>query len=174
MTPIKPAERFSDLVERHLLASPIEEEFYRVISKYLDPKAELKNQYPIGHYRLDFLVSVGGLKIGFECDGKNYHDKEHDEARDSAILRHENIDSIIRLRGTDIVYRLSDALLVIACWYPQLFSGRGINNILQLSSRSMEEAELNSDYVYFSYPNDPEDEDSGLGLLYVTRRRNAR
>ena len=52
--------------------------FVQTLEKYLSPRSEGIAQYEVrtvvGNYRLDFVVELDGLKIGFECDGKEYHD----------------------------------------------------------------------------------------------------
>lgn len=162
---------FRDYVDPYLIESPIESELYRVISKYLDQEVELRNQFPMGMYRLDFMVAMRGYRVGIECDGKHFHKADRDEMRDERILRMDDIHSIVRLRGTDIVYRLPDALAVLAHWYPWLFSERGIDNIRQLMTLTSIDAQgISESWAHIRYPFDPEDDDHGLGEMYVTRK----
>lgn len=57
-------------------------------------------------FRLDFLVSLNGLRIGVECDGKAYHSsaeqKARDEFRDRTILEKSGL-RIIRFPCAEIV-----------------------------------------------------------------------
>lgn len=179
---------FKDLVESYQIESPIEEEFYRVISKCLSEEVELRNQYEIksGKYtfRVDFVALIGNLKIGFECDGKAYHDYKKDQWRDGLIVDGGHLHSLIRLRGTDINFRLIDALRAISVWHPELFNERGMDIIEQLASRTAKEALIGADAAYFSYrPIEPTNNDEldsddviedptgdGFGELIVTRR----
>ena len=49
------------------------------------PSVMLYPEYPVGKFFLDF--GNPALSIGVEIDGKNYHDKDYDFARDLALLR---------------------------------------------------------------------------------------
>lgn len=178
--PFAAHDGFKDLVDLSLLSSPIEKEFYRVISKYLHDEVALQNQFPVkttrGNFLIDFVVTVGSLKIGFECDGKAYHDAEKDEQRDDAILSSGAVHSIVRCRGTDIVFRMDDVLFAIADWYPNIFSERGSGNVVQLASDIARNTEIGYEEAYFVYRRDSEigiDEDelsNGFGNLYVLRK----
>lgn len=59
-------------------ASPIENDFAWHIVKYLDESVSLLNQYPVeticGLFIVDFVaVTSEGRRVGFECDGKEFH-----------------------------------------------------------------------------------------------------
>lgn len=79
--------------------TPIEKEFFmdtRIIGN-----CQLFPQYPVGKYFLDFGNPFH--KIGVECDGKDFHDRDKDRDRDKDIyLSHGWI--IFRLGG-DACYR---------------------------------------------------------------------
>src|SRR6185503_8736245 len=65
------------------LFTPIEYDTWQVIRSY--GRLPLYPQYPIGNYFLDFGNPV--LRIGLECDGKQYHlDKDKDNYRDEKLL----------------------------------------------------------------------------------------
>jgi hypothetical protein len=118
--------------------SPLEDDFAYHITKYLDPTIRLTPQYEVkticGTFRLDFVAEAAGRKIGFECDGKDFHDVSRDEWRDAMILGSKSIDAIYRMRGSDIYYHINDILHFISRWNPELFSQRGLLNLQTLAS----------------------------------------
>lgn len=102
---------------REKLESSLEEQFAQGLEKYLNPYSEILPQFEVqtilGKYRLDFVVSLNGHIIGFECDGKDYHDDFRDEWRDALILHSKQIDTIYRFRGKDIFTFLDDCIHII-------------------------------------------------------------
>ncbi len=64
-----------------LTESPFEEEVYEELLKIL-PADDIKPQYKVGGYRLDFLLKIGDKNIALECDGKAYHGSEEAFAED--------------------------------------------------------------------------------------------
>jgi len=119
--------------------SPIEDIFYIQIQKYLSSECEVNRQFEcktkIGTFYLDFLIRLGERKLGFECDGKDFHDMNQDWIRDKAIIDAQLVDRIFRVRGRDIVYNLPDCFDIIREVEPTLFSQRGHLNIKQLATR---------------------------------------
>ena len=126
--------------------SPIEDIFYNEVQKYLSHGCETNRQFECkittGTLYLDFLVRVGSRNIGFECDGKDYHDIDRDAIRDKAILDAQLADRIFRLRGRDIVYHLPDCFDLIREIEPTLFASRGQLNIKQLATRENERDDM--------------------------------
>lgn len=120
--------------------SPIEDKFAWHITKYLKPDVAFYPQFPIqticGQFRLDFVIGYNDKLIGFECDGLNFHEPYRDLWRDSMILGTEKIDSIFRLRGTDIHRYPNDLLYTIAKFHSPLFSPRGLINLSKLALES--------------------------------------
>lgn len=114
--------------DRSKLESPLEVMFIETLEKYLSGKAEIVPQYEIvtlaGKFRLDFLLTVGEQKIGFECDGKEFHDEWRDEWRDALILGSGEIDTIYRFRGSDLYLNMDDCIYLIYHNDKALFSGR--------------------------------------------------
>ena len=83
-----------------LSESPFESD----IATYLIDKGySIKQQYPVGNYRLDMIVEYDNKKIAIECDGEAYHSTEEQIRRDlerQTIL--ERIGwSFIRIRGSE-------------------------------------------------------------------------
>lgn len=122
--------------------SPIEDIFYYEFQKCVASEAEVWRQFecltPGGTFYLDFLVTVGDRRVGFECDGKDFHNKLRDRNRDRAIVDAGFADRIYRLRGHDIFSHLHDALDLIRVRDSSLFSERGHHIIEALASRKGE------------------------------------
>lgn len=114
--------------DRDRLESPLEEQFAQSLEKYLSPSSEIYPQYEVqtilGKFRLDFMVALNGHKIGFECDGKEFHDPFRDEWRDALILNSKEIDTIYRFRGKDIFSFLDDCIYIIFMHDPIIFNER--------------------------------------------------
>ena len=120
--------------------SPIEDAVAWSLAKYLSCRASLHKQYEVeticGQFRLDFaVISQSGYRVGYECDGEDYHDEWRDEWRDAMILGDGLLDAIIRFRGTDIALHLNDILYIASRWDPVLFSDRGRSNLHTLAAR---------------------------------------
>ncbi|MCQ2581795.1 MAG: AAA domain-containing protein [Alphaproteobacteria bacterium] len=64
-----------------LTESVFEEEVYNELLKFIDKK-HIHLQYPVGGYRLDFMLEVNGHKVALECDGKAYHNTDQAYAAD--------------------------------------------------------------------------------------------
>lgn len=123
--------------------SPIEDTFAWNLSKYMDSNLKLDKQVdvstPWGNFILDFVVECKSERIAFECDGKDFHDVGRDEWRDAMILGEGYIDTIYRLRGTDLVYHTEDCLFVISRLEPQIFSTQGRLDLEMLVSNPIKE-----------------------------------
>lgn len=74
-----------------------------VATYLIDKGYSIKQQYPVGNYRLDMIVEYDNKKIAIECDGEAYHSTEEQIRRDlerQTIL--ERIGwSFIRIRGSE-------------------------------------------------------------------------
>lgn len=114
--------------DRSKLESPLEVMFIETLEKYLSGKTEIIPQYGIvtlaGKFRLDFLLTVDDHKIGFECDGKDFHDEWKDEWRDALILGSDHIDTIYRFRGSDLYLNMDDCIYMIYHYDKALFNER--------------------------------------------------
>lgn len=92
-----------------LSESPFECE---VATYLIDKGYSIKQQYPVGNYRLDMIVEYDNNKIAIECDGEAYHSTEEQIRRDlerQTIL--ERIGwSFIRIRGSEY-YKAKDNTL---------------------------------------------------------------
>ena|ERR1044071_7418384 len=122
--------------------SPIEDIFYYEYQKVAAPGVRISRQFEcstkLGTFYLDFLVELANRRIGIECDGKDFHDRQRDDGRDRAIIEAGRIDCIYRLRGRDIYYHLHDAFDLMRFREGSFFSQRGLANIKALASREHE------------------------------------
>lgn len=83
------------------------------VATYLINKGySIKQQYPVGNYRLDMIVEYDNNKIAIECDGEAYHSTEEQIRRD--LERQTILDrigwSFIRIRGSEY-YKAKDNTL---------------------------------------------------------------
>lgn len=124
--------------------SPIEREVAWVLPKRLKRETVIEQQaWLVGadgkNYRADFLIKREGRTIGIECDGKNYHDLDRDEARDAAILMAGDVHAIYRFRGQDIFYRLDDLFYLLWRYEPDFFSEHSAQIVQTLASAEVKE-----------------------------------
>jgi len=109
--------------------SPIEHNFlhhfYKVESDDASIKPQADCQTRAGLFRLDFVLEINGRKIGLECDGKHFHDKQRDEIRDAAILETGFVDVIYRVSGKSLWFSPYDVLDLLRLKEPDLISEHG-------------------------------------------------
>jgi len=136
--------------------SPIEDLFYYDIQKVIPDDATMQRQFEcptaLGNFRLDFILELPGRRVGFECDGKDFHESEKDSVRDRAIVDAGHVERIYRLRGYDIHFHVHDAFDLIAARDKEIFSVRGRANIKCLATRECERLD-DATYpdTFFSY-----------------------
>jgi very-short-patch-repair endonuclease len=154
--------------------SPIEDLLALNIVKYLadgivlTPQAEASTL--CGRFILDFVLSSPEIgRIGIECDGKDFHDSSRDEWRDAMILGGGFVDSVYRIRGSDITHRLDDVLYLIGVFEAGVMSERGMINLRSLASVEAKAAAALSqeDRVHLAYADAP---DNCYNLLLEVRR----
>lgn len=159
------------------LESPLEYELERVICKYAEHGSRVSRQFRIftnrGTFRVDFVLKTLAGLIGFECDGKQFHDWTRDIFRDTIILENSDIDCIYRLEGADICYRLETALLLISKCHDGIFSERGVSNLWALSDcRDDVEMWQDDEGIYGQY--EMRDEDAAIQSRTIRIRRLSR
>lgn len=143
--------------------SPLEDDFAYNIFKYFDKSVEIIPQFEVkticGTFRIDFVARTGSGLIGFECDGKDFHDQSRDEWRDAMIMGTKTIASIYRLRGADIYYRIEDILYIVSLWNPELFDSRSIINLEILASDEAKnlKVEIPKSIVLINYTEEEQD-----------------
>lgn len=133
------------LIDFSACDSPIETFFYRELQKLIVQENTILRQVEcrteVGTFRPDFIVS-GNRVLGFECDGKEFHeDTKRDAFRDKALIQAGWADRIYRIRGRDIHFHIHDALDLIAAEEPWLFSGRGMDIIKARATRDYEHSD---------------------------------
>lgn len=83
----------------NLSDSPFEEE----VAKYLISKGyNIHQQYAVGPYRIDMVVTCGNKRIAVECDGEKYHsgeEKIREDMEREIILNRIGNWEFIRIRG---------------------------------------------------------------------------
>lgn len=153
--------------------SPLEDDFAYHLTKYLEPTVFFVPQFEVkticGTFRIDFVVQSPMGLIGFECDGKEFHDSSRDEWRDAMILGSNGVNAIYRLRGADLYYHIDDVIYVVSRWNPELFSQRGLLNLESLASDAVrsESEEYTKSVVFIRYHED----ENQAPLDVVVRRR---
>lgn len=153
--------------------SPIEESFARHFSEYASESISMTTQAHVnticGLFILDFLITTSnGHRIGIECDGKEFHNESRDEWRDGMILGGAHVDTIYRLRGADIHYRIEDLLLVLCNLEPGLFNSRARARLRTLASDEALRMSANADEdIYSAFITS----EGGMGTLRIEARR---
>lgn len=75
------------------------------------------SQFPIGPFRVDAIFDCDGTAVVIELDGKEYHDWQRDDARDSVLLH--QVGAVIRIPYRAMKYYPFATLAVIGAWYPR-------------------------------------------------------
>jgi len=99
----------------------------------LTPQVEFKT--PHGPFRVGFFTSEP-RRIGFECDGDEFHDGFRDEFRDALLLGFDCLDIIYHIPGAVLTYYPHDALYLIAAWDGELFRPREKGIVAQLCTEN--------------------------------------
>ena len=108
--------------------SPIEVRFDGSIRNHLHRRSDSYIAASLSSgYVLDFLMTKRGRKIGIECDGKAFHERDRDLTRDARILQqNKDIAAIYRLPGSVLMSRfIVEAMAVLLYWEPSFFSDHG-------------------------------------------------
>jgi very-short-patch-repair endonuclease len=142
--------------------SPIEDSFAWDLVKYLRKDVEFIPQFEVrtscGTFRVDFLCSLNGRTIGFECDGKNYHsNKKRDEWRDALIMGTGKLNAIYRIPGKYINYDIGRAIYLLSLYEEQIFTERALINLETLGQADIDkvwESENRVRIVYKRYPDE--------------------
>lgn len=154
--------------------SPIEDAFAYHAVKYLSETVWFRPQWEVqticGRFVVDFVVELqGGYRVGFECDGKEFHDDARDEWRDAMILGGDFLDAIYRLRGSDITHHINDLLFIVSLCEPQLFSERGCLNLRSIASEDVQKICVDPVETRISM-SAFEESSQQLGRVFVERR----
>lgn len=116
---------------------PLEDEFAWHMVKYLDPVSNLEYQVevetPVGKAWIDFVVTQGGKRYGFEISGLDEEETQETRYRDALVIGSGAVDVLYRLRGKDLLHYVHLTLAIIGKWDEHLFSPRGRRNIETLA-----------------------------------------
>lgn len=149
---IKFDHNFLDLVfnnthsyEIEKIESPIEQILLNHLIKYLDDQTEVSIQIPFktvsGIFRADIVLVRLGRKIILECDGEEFHTKEinewYDEWRDVLLLKHQEVETIYRIKGKDIYSNINEIIFIISKYDLDFFNPRMIMRILNSCKSTM-------------------------------------
>jgi very-short-patch-repair endonuclease len=88
--------------------SPIEGDLLHCLLKRYDAQ-DIFQQYQVGRFRLDFVTADA---VGWELDGKKWHDPERDFARDTWIFANSEIRQIVRVEAAAMKF-FRDAVLAV-------------------------------------------------------------
>lgn len=139
-----------------------DDDWAHALGKHLAPAAQALARLTVttllGPYRLDLVVQLGALRVGFSCDGGAARPAFHDLWRDTALVGGGLVDVVYRLRPLDLVHHLEDCLYVVCRSDPRLFSLRGRTNLSRLASDAVLACRLPREdlAVYYPAPRDEE------------------
>ena len=153
--PFLPADWAESVLAGPFVAPPysgaVQDEFAWHLVKYLPETARLQSDVPVevptasgpALYTVDFVVEVPTAsepgaplrRVGFEfSDGRSLRDHDLRLRRDATLLAAGALDTVYRMRGSDLMAQIEDALFLASRWDPDLFSERGRINLRTLSS----------------------------------------
>lgn len=138
--------------------SPIETFFLNHLVNFLSTETQVVIQYPIetigGNFRADIALIKDNKKIVIECDGKEYHSEEkddwYDEWRDTLILFQGEINTIYRVKGSDIFNEIYKAISIISHFDPNYFNTTKtsqLKNLNIIDNRITKYVESNNDAI---------------------------
>jgi hypothetical protein len=142
--------------------SPAEYDFAYSLLKYVERDVRAAKQVEVRidawTFRLDFLLTIGNVRVGVEVDGQPYHQWQRDIVRDALILTGTKVDQIVRIAARGIYYHVEDVIYFMGKLYPQLLSARGKANLEQLASAYAKAHVCRTDtmsvVVYYPLPDD--------------------
>jgi len=123
--------------------SPIERYFFDVYRHYCAPAVQTRAQQWVtlyhARYRLDFALTTDRRCVCIECDGRQYHNPAHDEIRDALVLGSGLVHGILRFPGWALVYAPEDCVYTVSRYFPELFSGPGLEALARLANPHVRE-----------------------------------
>ncbi|HEY9507332.1 MAG TPA: hypothetical protein VIQ27_15275 [Gemmatimonadales bacterium] len=138
--------------------SPLEELFLHGAQKYAYPDLTVLSQQPVetphGNFFLDVQgTTKGGRVLGFELDGREYHDAERDLWRDAAILATGHCEAIYRITGRDLVRQAARVWYLLSRLERAIVSDRNRQVLEQLAGRDRPETviELSEDGAWMQF-----------------------
>lgn len=121
---------------------PLEDEFAWHLVKYLNPVTALDYQVKVetacAHFWVDFVVTLGHHRVGFECgEMEEAPDEQQLRFREALLLGAGTLDVLYRFRGVDLMHHVHDCLFVASRWDPALFSSRAHVNLGTLAQEEV-------------------------------------
>lgn len=108
------------------------------------------SQFPIGQFRVDALFDCDGVAVVVELDGKEYHDWQRDDERDSVLLK--EVGAVVRIPYRAMKLFPFATMKVLSLWYPRFEMAK--------DTRTMDSIELQRFYDREVFPlSDDERED---------------
>ena len=162
-TPLSPAALAGSLFTGPLYEPPypgaVQDELAWHLVKVLREDARLRSEVEVevpasadwprsgtgpAFFTLDLVVEVpcptdeapGQVRrVAFEAaGGRGLRDHDRRLRRDATLLAHGAVDTVYRLRGSDLLGHMDDVLYLAAQWDPDVFSDRGRTNLTTLAS----------------------------------------
>lgn len=129
----------------------VQDELAWHLVKYLREDSRLRSDVDVevppgpGHgpayFALDVVVEVpvegsdAVRRVAFEtASGRTLRDHERRLRRDATLLAHGAVDTVYRLRGSDLLHHMDDVLYLASQWDADVFSERGRINLKTLAS----------------------------------------
>ena len=134
----QPPTRKNEPIYRPPYESPIEDDFaynaVRSLSQGGQTCTATANANILRYFPSRLFDRSGKRRVAVECDGKAFHRTARDLARDTLILGSYAVDTIFRLQGSNIYYRIGDCLFLLSRYAPELFTDRGLANLETLAA----------------------------------------
>ena len=157
----------------------VQDELAWHLVKYLREDARLRSEveveipatapYGPALFTIDMVVEVppsddeegeSPRRVAFEtATGRTLRDHDRRLRRDAALLAHGAVDTIYRLRGSDLMGRMDDVLYLASRWDPGVFSTRGRKNLETLASPEARAVQLRPEQPSMIVPYDLDDAD---------------
>lgn len=139
------------------------DDWVRELIKHLAPAAQafvgVEVQTLFGPYRLDLVLQLGALRVGFTCGAGP--SGLVDLWRDAALIGGRGVYTVYRLRPGDVVNHLEDCLYVISRADGRLFNKRGWTNLERLASDAIRGRRLTGEELIVHYPKRDDDDPDG-------------
>jgi hypothetical protein len=120
-------------------------------------------------YTLDLVVTVEHdgrpHRVAIESAGSTGSRalRDHDRRlrRDARLLKAGAVETIYRLRGSDLLGHMDDVLYLMSRWDAALFSGRGVKNLETLASPEAREVKVRPEQPSVLVPYELPDDEQG-------------
>ena len=127
-------------------------------------------------FTMDVVVEVpcgdGVRRVAFEAaGGRSLRDHERRLRRDATLLAQGAVDTVYRLRGSDLLGHMDDVLYLASQWDADLFSERGRINLATLATREARAVEVRPEQpsvlVPYAFDGASSDDEADRHLWHV-------